>query len=71
MERRDSAGLPTRRPSWTGGLGAKLGRILSPHEEQVDEDAYRTLPDDASVASVPSLRKMFGDMVVVGKKEGE
>ena len=43
---------------------------MSPYEEHVvEKDALAPLPDD--VSSVGSLRKGFGGVVVVGKKEGE
>ena len=67
MDSPDKVGPPGRRPSWTGALGATLGRILGPGEEHDDEDE-RTLADGASVASTT---KGLKGMMVVGKKEGE
>ena len=67
MDSPDKVGLPGRRPSWTGALGATLGRILGPEEEHEDEDE-RTLADGASIASTT---KGLKGMMVVGKKEGE
>ena len=71
MDSRDTAVVPpARRPSWTGALGAKLGRILSPYDEHVvDRNAFKTVSDDAS--SFSSFRRGFGGVVVVGRKEGE
>ena len=67
MDSPDKVGPPGRRPSWTGALGATLGRILGPEEEHEDEDE-RTRADGASIASTT---KGLKGMVVVGKKEGE
>lgn len=71
MDSRDTAvAPPTRRPSWTGALGAKLGRILSPYEEHVvEKDAFKSLPDD--VSSIVSVGRGYRGVVAVGKKEGE
>ncbi len=68
MDSKDQVGPPVRRPSWTGALGAKLGRILSAGDEHGDEEKYRALEDDESVGS---LRKGFGSVVVVGRQGGE
>ena len=64
MDSKESGGVPVRRPSWTGALGARLGRILNAHEE--DDDA--TLRESVDIQS---LRKGSAGEMVVGKKEGE
>ena len=67
MSSRDSVGSPVRRTSWTGALGAKLGRILSPADNE-REEVYVTLPGGAEAAMA---RRGRGGKVVVGKEGGE
>ena len=69
MSSRDSVGSgpPVRRTSWTGALGAKLGRVLSPS----DDDGQATLVSVSLDGEEGYVKKEHGGMVVVGKEGGE
>ncbi|OBZ78507.1 hypothetical protein A0H81_02123 [Grifola frondosa] len=66
MDHTENPALARRRPSWSA-LGAKLGRILQPGNEQPD-DAYSSLPDDTDL---PSLRKIPSPRMVEEGRRGD
>ena len=69
MSNKDTVGPPVRRPSWTGALGAKLGRILNGVDDEEREEVYVDLVKGGERASLASSIP-YGK-VVVGKEGGE
>ena len=69
---KDSAGPSQRRPSWTGALGARLGKILPTPDDGdsiASEDTYATAAESSE--SIGSLQKPYRGVVVGGKIDGE
>ena len=67
MSSRDKVGQPVRRTSWTGALGATLGRVLNVGDGE-GSVAYVSFPRDGGAES--PVGGPLGK-VMVGKEGGE